>query len=130
MVLYATAVENLLKAIRVAKGEVPIVKGSLSPHFMHHKLLAHAQRAQLSLSPDEIDLAEHLRDFLEAGSYPVAKSARKSPRAWRFQFPRDVERVWALLDRLENDLRAVAHDALPAMDVRRRYRPPGYALPA
>ena len=129
MVLYAIAVENLLKAIRVARGDVPVVNGVLSQHFKHHNLTSHAMQAQVTLTVDDADLLQHLSDFVEAGRYPVATAPDNSPRAWRFDFPGDVDRVWALWEQLENVLRTTAQDALPPMDVRKRYRPAGYALP-
>jgi hypothetical protein len=129
MVLYAVAVENLLKAIRVALHDPPVVDGALSPHFKHHNLLAHAREAKVPLAPEESDLLGHLSDFMEAGRYPLPTAPGNAPRAWRFDFPGDVERVWALLERLEAVLRATGRDVLPAANLRERYRPPGYALP-
>jgi hypothetical protein len=128
MVLYAIAAENLLKAIRVAKGEDPVVGDSLSSHFKHHKLSSHAQQGQVALTPEQTDLLEHLSDFMEAGRYPVPVTSGGTPRAWRFDYPADIKRVWALLERLEDDLRATGADVLPPMSLRTRYRPPGYEL--
>jgi hypothetical protein len=129
MVLYAIAAENLLKALRVAHEGSPVVDGELSKHFKHHKLASHAERARVTLSPDESDLLEHLTDLIEAGRYPVPVAEGEATRAWRFDFPRDVERVWLLLERLEADLRATGHPVLPMANLRERHRPPGYALP-
>src|SRR5262245_62146642 len=42
LVLYATAVENLLKAILVANGESLVADGRLKPQFGHHRLLEYA----------------------------------------------------------------------------------------
>lgn len=128
MVLYAIAAENLLKAIRVALEGTPIVDGELPQHFKHHNLVAHADRAKVTLSDAETDLLRHLGDFMQAGRYPVPTAVGKTPRAWRFDFPGDVEKVWALLERLEAELRATGQDVLPAANLRERYRPPGYAL--
>jgi hypothetical protein len=127
MVLYAIAAENLLKAIRVAHEGSPVLDGELSKHFKHHNLLSHAKRARVALSVDETDLLEHLTDFIEAGRYPVPAAKGKSPRAWHFDFPRDVEKVWVLLERLEADLRATGQVVLPTANLRERHRPPGYA---
>ena len=129
MVLYAIAVENLLKAIRVAREGSPVVDGELSGHFKHHKLLGHAERAKVSLSDDERNLLEHLTDLLGARRYPVPVAEGRTPRAWHFDYPRDVEQVWALLERLEGELRATGELVLPETNLRERYRPPGYALP-
>jgi hypothetical protein len=128
MVLYAIAAENLLKAIRVAIEGSPVVNGALSRHFKHHDLLSHADRAGVSLADGETDLLERLRDFVEAGRYPVASAAGKTPRAWRFEYPRDIEAVWSLLEHLERALCATTPAVLPRFNFRARYRPPGYAL--
>jgi hypothetical protein len=53
MVLYATAVENLLKGIRVARGPSPAASGRLKPESLNHNLVAHAEKAGLRLTPDE-----------------------------------------------------------------------------
>jgi len=53
MVLFAIAVENLLKAVRVAHEGTPIVNGQLASDFKHHRLLEHADRARVSLSERE-----------------------------------------------------------------------------
>jgi hypothetical protein len=128
MVLYAIAVENLLKAIRVAVNGTPVVDGELAVHFKHHNLLAHAKQVGLTLSDRETDLLEHLGDLLEAGRYPVPVGIGKTPRAWWFGYPRDVEAVWSLLERLEGELRATGQDVLPDANLRERYRPIGYGL--
>lgn len=128
MVLYAISVENLLKAIRVATEGLPIANGELSGHFKHHKLVSHADSAGLKRSDAETDLLEHLTDFIEAGRYPVATGPAKASRAWRFDFPKDVELVWALLERLERELWTRRHDVLPPCDFRERRRPAGYGL--
>jgi hypothetical protein len=146
MVLYGVAVENLLKAIRVAHEGSPVVDGVLSKHFAHHDLVSHADRAKLLPSADETTLLERLTEFIEAGRYPVPKGekvpnggkvpkAKKAARhAWTFYYPRDVERVWALLEHLEVELRATGqakgHAVLPETNLRERHRPPGYLAPS
>lgn len=129
MVLYATAIENLLKAIRIARGGTPVVDGVLSKHFKHHKLLAHAKAAKVLLSEDESDLLSHLSDFMEAGRYPVPTEAGSTPRAWRFDYPDDIERVWSMAEHLEKDLHETGKGVLLEFDFRVRYRPPGFTLP-
>jgi hypothetical protein len=129
MVLFAIAVENLLKAIRVAREGSPVLGGELSRHFKHHNLLNHAERAKVSVSAEERDLLEHLTDLIEAGRYPVPVAEGKTPRAWHFNFPRDVELVWCLLERLDTELRQTGAPTLPETNFRERPRPPGYALP-
>lgn len=47
MVLYAAAVENLLKGIRVARGHDPVASGTLDQAFANHDLLKHARLLHL-----------------------------------------------------------------------------------
>src|SRR5215831_7517990 len=54
MVLYAAAVENLLKAILVANGEDLVADGRLKPQFGHHRLLEYARDAGLEV-PAEVE---------------------------------------------------------------------------
>ncbi len=130
MVLFATAVENLLKAVRVARNGAPAqdADGKISGDFATHNLVHHARMADLGLTEGELQLLEHLRDLTEAGRYPVARVPGTKTGALRFEYPRDVERVWAMLERLEAVLRDDGHTSLPAVDVRARRRPPGYAV--
>ena|SRR2546425_4001880 len=87
---------------------------------------SNAKKAGLALAAEERDLLEHLRDMMESGKYPVAMGPGKNPGAWRFDYPRDVDRVWSMLERLEDALRKTGKPCLPPTDLRRRYRPPGY----
>ena len=130
MVLFATAVENLLKALRVARHGAPTldVDGKISGDFATHNLVHHARRADLDVTEDERLLLEHLRDLTEAGRYPVARVPGTRVAVLRFEYPRDVERVWVLLERLEAVLRETGQTCLPPTDVRARWRPPGYAV--
>ena len=120
MVLYATAIENYLKAIRIARGEAAVVNGALSKTFKHHNLRSHAASAGLSLSDDESDLLGHLADFMEAGRYPVPVAAGKTPRAWQFTYPNDIERVWTLAEHLEAALRETRRGMSVSRDLRVR----------
>ncbi len=130
MVLFATAVENLMKAVRVAMYGAPPLQtdGKIASDFATHNLRHHAAKIGLDLTDDEQALLEHLRQLLEAGRYPVARIPGEQLDALQFDYPRDVERVWALLDRLESVLRHTGKPCLPAFDVRARLRPPGYDI--
>jgi hypothetical protein len=55
---------------------------------------------------------------MEAGRYHVAKAPGKNPRAWHLDYPRDVERVWAMLERLEKELRATGKPCLPTENLK------------
>jgi hypothetical protein len=128
LVLYGTAVENLLKAILVAKGESLVAEGRLKPQFGHHRLLEYARAADLELTPEVAELLQRLSHVMYAGRYPTASEAGSSPGAWTLDYPADVERVWSVLEQLESVLRSTGTPCLPAVDLRARYRPPGYDL--
>jgi hypothetical protein len=119
MVLYATALENMLKAILVANGESLVANGRLKPQYGHHRLLEYARDAGLNLVGEDEELLKRLSHVAYAGRYPGA---------WTLHYPADVERVWRMLEQLESVLRATGAPALPAVDLRARYRPPGYDL--
>src|SRR5262245_39394494 len=127
MVLYATAVENLLKAILVANGEDLVADGRLKPQFGHHRLLEYARDAGLELPAHVEDLMERLSHVLYATRNPIAKAGGADALA--LTYPADVEQVWSVLEQLESVLRDTATPCLPAVDLRARYRPPGYEVP-
>ncbi len=127
MVLYATAVENLLKAVLVARGESLAVNGRLKPQFAHHRLLEYAAEAGIEPSGDVAELLRHLSHVLYAGRHPVPRTPGENPGA--LEYPADVERIWSLLEQLEERLRSTGEPCLPAVDLRARYRPPGYDVP-
>lgn len=128
MVLYAVAAENLLKAVLVAQGSPPVVNGKLAGAFKHHRLTQHAENAGLKLSADERNLLERLGDLVEAGRYPVATAPGKNPGAWRFDYPGDVQRTFAMLQRLEDALYSTGKTCLPRVDLKQRFRSPGYSV--
>lgn len=119
MVLYAIAAENLLKALRVAQGEPATEDGRLNKYFRSHNMLKYATDARLDLSADDTQLLLKLRDLVESGKYPIAKSPTDGRRAWTFEYPRDVERVFSMLERLEGALRATGKPTLVELDLRR-----------
>ena len=129
MILYATAIENLLKAILVANGESLVANGRLKPQYGHHRLLEYAVEARLELTPEVAGLLQRLSHVAYAGRYPIARVAGESPGAWTLNYPADVERVWNVLEQLESVLRSTGTPCLPAVDLRARYRPPGYDVP-
>jgi len=127
MVLYATAVENLLKAILVANGEDLVSDGRLKPQFGHHRLLEYARDAGLELPAYVEDLLQRLSHVLYAFRDPIAKAG--DGEAASLTYPADVEQVWNVLEQLESVLRSTGAPCLPAVDLRARYRPPGYEVP-
>lgn len=125
MVLYATAVENLLKAVLVAKGESLVADGRLKPQFGHHRLVEYARDAGLQLTSELELFLQRLSHVRYAGRYPSAGSG-EGVGAWTLDYPADVERVWLLLEELESLLEATGAACLPPTDMRARYRPAGY----
>jgi hypothetical protein len=126
MVLYARAVENLLKALLVARGESLVANGRLKPQFSHHRLVEYARDVDMEPSPEAEELLRQLSHVMYGGGYPVPRPAGEHPGAWTLEYPADVERIWTLLDQLEGLLRSTGAPCLPAVDLRARYRPPGY----
>ena len=106
MVLYALAVENLLKAIIIARGEDPAPDGTLAKWFKHHRLADHAKRAKLSFVPKP-GLLETLREFIESGKYPIGTNPQSGLRTNQFIHPYYTDTVFDLLEKLEDDLRTV-----------------------
>jgi hypothetical protein len=118
MLLYATAAENLLKAIRIAQGQEAVTDGRLSPRLCTHALLALADDAKLAMTSDERALLAKLKDVLEAGKYPIAKRADQGAGAWIFEHPGDPDRILDLLTRLQNDLGATGAPCFLRQDIR------------
>jgi hypothetical protein len=117
LLLYATAAENLLKAIRIAQGEPVVKDGKLASYFCSHNLRTYAADAGLMLDDQEQELLATLEDVLAAGKYPVAKQAGKNLRAWTFEYPADLEIVWRLLQRFDSALRATGTKCLAPFEV-------------
>jgi hypothetical protein len=103
-----------------------VANGRLKPQFAHHRLLEYARDADLELGADAEDLLQRLSHVLYAGRYPIAKAAAGSPEPRALDYPAGVDHVWGVLEHLESVLRATGAPCLPAVDLRARYRPPGY----
>lgn len=106
MMLYGPAAENLVKAIIIARGADPAPAGRLEAWFKSHDLTKLASRARLSFAPDA-ELLVKLSDFIEVGKYPVGKDATSGLRSKMLSHPDDIDLVFTLLERLENELRSV-----------------------
>jgi hypothetical protein len=128
MVLFAAAAENLLKAVLVANGSPAVENGYLSKKIKGHDMPDFAARAGLAPTPDEAALLEQLQDLMESGKYPIGFGPGGNASAWRLEYPRDVQRTWLLLDRLQDLLARSGRPCLPRINVRTRHRPPGYAI--
>jgi hypothetical protein len=123
LLLYATAAENLLKAVRIAQGAVVVTNGKLDAYLCSHKLTKYATDAAIVLNQDEGELLVTLQDVLEAGKYPVAKQPGKNLQAWNLAYPEDVEAIWRLLQRLDGALRATGTRCMPPFEVGKLHRP-------
>ncbi len=123
LLLYATAAENLLKAIRIAQGEPVVVRGKLADYYGSHELLRYAHDAKVVLGKPERTLLMKLQHVLEAGKYPVARARGRSARAWSYEYPGDARRVWRLLQKLDTSLRATGARCLPPFDVAKLHSP-------
>jgi hypothetical protein len=64
MVLYALAVENIVKAVIIARGTDPAPRGTLEGWFKSHDLEKLVLKANLSFVPDS-EFLKKLRDFIE-----------------------------------------------------------------
>ncbi len=70
ILLYALAIENMLKGIIVANGQDPIgANGRIQHWFANHQLVKLAQRAGVAGLNE--DLLHQLTEFITAGKYPV-----------------------------------------------------------
>lgn len=118
LLLYATAVENILKALRVAQGAPTVSNGRLDTYLGNHRLADYARDASVmsTLGQAEQAMLLQLQDVLEAGSYPVSKHPLSNPRAWSFEYPRDPETIWALLQKVDDALRATGTKCRPKFE--------------
>lgn len=88
IVLYALAIENMLKAIIVATGQDPIgTDGRIQRWFANHKLDTLAQRARVTGLKKA--LLHQLTEFITAGKYPVGLEDGDGARAHGY-FPDNV----------------------------------------
>jgi hypothetical protein len=106
IVLYALAIENMLKGIIVATGQDPIgVNGRIQTWFANHKLVELARRA--GVVGLKKDLLHQLTEFITAGKYPVGLEDGDGARAHGY-FPDTVlAGVEGALPVLEERLAAV-----------------------
>jgi hypothetical protein len=123
LLLYATAAENLLKAVRIAQGKPVVVNGRLAKYYSSHDLLRYADDAKLVLGRPARSMLVRLQHVLEAGKYPVAKVRGGSSRAWRYEHPSDAERICCLLQTLDTALRATGTRCLPPFEVAKLHSP-------
>ena len=106
IVLYAIAVENLLKATIVALGKDPIgPDGTIQRWFATHDLVKLTEHAELQSAPT--NLLEQLTAFIKAGKYPVGLRDGEAASAHNY-FPDSVlAGISELLPKLEAHLDAI-----------------------
>jgi len=118
IVLYALAIENLLKATVVGLGKDPIdSRGELHKWFVSHDLNKLAGYA--GLKGLDSQLLDQLTDFIRSGKYPVGMSDRDGLPAHSY-FPDSViVSIEHLLPLLEDHLQHIPakRDTLPRADL-------------
>lgn len=116
IVLYVYAIENLLKALLVARGVDPVGRtGRLDKKFATHSLWTLAKAARFRVQNKAA--LHQLTDFAYSGKYPVGMDPDSGFSA-RSYFPSAVLTfIDRLLPRLEQAVENTRHpDALPATD--------------
>lgn len=112
--LYAFAVENLAKAILVAKG-TPSTSGlRLAENIKGHRLRDLVSRTGMVPAADQNVLLDKMERFVERGRYPVQAKPHQQPYADGISIPTDFSRALSLLEELETLLRRVSPCALGA----------------
>lgn len=85
--------------------------GQLEQKFRTHNLTALCARAHIVLNQHEQELLETAKRMMELGRYPVGSTADMS-WALRLELPRDLNTIMALLQRIDDELKQVARDAV------------------
>jgi hypothetical protein len=119
MMLYGLAVENLMKAVIVARKPIsdicfPLSEGLFPRWFKSHDLLALAKRADLGVSRSQEHLLRRLRVFVECGKYPVGLREGQDYSTHVFSDPLDWNDVFQLLEYLEEELQKASSGYLTA----------------
>jgi hypothetical protein len=104
LMLYAFAVENLAKAVRIAQGVRATTEGPrLSKEtFAHHRVSLHVAATGVSLDQEDRNLLDRMERFIERGRYPVQMRPHQQRYADAIFFPADFQRSLLQLQRLEN----------------------------
>jgi hypothetical protein len=115
--LYGLAVENLIKAILVAKGNDTTSTGLLNKKVKHHRLVQLFREASVVISKDTENLLNKLQWFVEAGKYPVG--TKPGPEIDDFLTSSNLEDIWHLLEELERILKERSQTfTLPRTDMK------------
>jgi hypothetical protein len=105
LMVYAFAVENLAKAIRIAQG-VRATDGLRLRRdtIAHHRVTSHVAATGVRTSQKDRKLLERMERFIERGRYPVQMKPHQKRYADAIYLPTDFTRTMSLLQRLENRL--------------------------
>jgi hypothetical protein len=128
--LYAAAVENLVKAVWIARGGQPISAGILTKELGTHKLRRLARQANIIMSTEENDILRWLEGLIESGKYPIARSLERQLKLGGFGLGTLVPPVLNLLQRLEQELALAAppHGSWRPIDFTTLGAPKGQAV--
>jgi hypothetical protein len=133
MMLYALAMENLVKGLLVAQGVDATSTGKLNKKLRKHNLPHLFDWARVAMTPEDCRLLEQLSSTIGSGKYPVGLEPPGDPRSVKsgFVYPRDLEHTGRLLQTLDKSLRDARPDeALPEINLMAlcRHSPVGQAL--
>jgi hypothetical protein len=119
LMLYALALENLLKGLLVAKGMDGTSTGRLNKELQHHRLRDLCKDGGLTTSPDEDALLDQLQRLIESAKYPFGVRPRSADAHRGIMLPTDVDRTFLLIERVEAALRAAApEETLERIDLK------------
>lgn len=114
--LYGLGLENLAKALLVARGEDATRGGKLSKIIKSHNLCSLLERAGVVPSPDDRDILQRVADVVKSGKYPVGTSPEDSHKR-RPTFA-ELPLLRRLLRSVEAELRAASSEFLwPTSDL-------------
>jgi hypothetical protein len=104
LMLYAFALEALLKSLLIAQGQKAVIAGKLAPGFKTHDLAQLCKQAKVKLeTAHEERLVEHMTRAVQFGRYPVS-SRENVKRGLMFSFPDDHPSIHRLLKRIQDSV--------------------------
>lgn len=116
--LYGLGLENLAKALLVARGADATRAGKLSGSIKSHDLCWLLERARFVLSAEDRDILQRVADVVTSGKYPVGTT----PEASYTRRPTlaDLPLLDRLLRSVEGEVRAASSESLwPTKDLLR-----------
>jgi len=101
--LYGAAVENLIKALWIARGNDPLSGEGLDRRLKTHNLRHLAVQADFVIVENDKSLLEWLQNIIESAKYPISRSAARRLEVGMGAHLK-VPRILALLKELEHEL--------------------------